>query len=171
MPTAHFSKPLGPDELRIAADAYEAALSDASEYLHPLPPHRARRIVAAFVIREALRGQRDPGRLRDRAVAFVKRVAKSLHEFGHPRRAGGNTYACKRHVRRSVMASFQVTFSRMLMGVPFPIASFQIRHARDAGRAARAAELKLFRRTGLMAWHERADTVHVAPGDDDKSCA
>jgi hypothetical protein len=79
MSTVHPFRPgqryLGPDGLRIATEAYEAALSDASEYLEKLPPHRARRIVAKCVIREALRGHRDPGRLRERAVAYVKRVA------------------------------------------------------------------------------------------------
>ena len=71
----HRQRYLGPDGLRIATEAYEAALRDASEYLEKLPPHRARRIVARWVIREALRGHRDPGRLRERAVAYVKRVA------------------------------------------------------------------------------------------------
>jgi hypothetical protein len=82
MSTVHPSKAgqryLGPDGVRIATEAYEAALRDASEYLEKLPPHTARRIVARCVIGDALRGQRDPGRLRDRAVAYVKRVVTVL---------------------------------------------------------------------------------------------
>ena len=80
MSTAHPYKPgqpyLGPDGLRIAAQAFEAALEEIGAETRELPPHRARRIVARCVVREALRGHRDPSRLRDHAVAVVKRVAR-----------------------------------------------------------------------------------------------
>jgi hypothetical protein len=81
MSTAHSFKPdqpfLGPDGLRIAAQAYEAALDEISDDVRDLPGHRVRRIVAKCVLREALRGHRDPHRLRERAVAIVKRVNRA----------------------------------------------------------------------------------------------
>ena len=81
MSTPHSSKPdqpyLGPDGLRVAAQAYEAALCEIGADLGDIPGHRARRIVARCVIHEALRGHRDPVRLQGRAVAILKRVAKT----------------------------------------------------------------------------------------------
>jgi hypothetical protein len=59
------------------------------------------------------------------------------------------------------VAGFRVTFSRVLLGVPFPVALIDVRRARDAHRAVRAAELRLIRRMGLEDWRERADTVEV----------
>ena len=59
------------------------------------------------------------------------------------------------------MAGFRVVFSRVLLGVPFPVALIDVRRARDANRAVRAAELRLIRRMGLEDWRERADTVEV----------
>jgi hypothetical protein len=49
----------------------------------------------------------------------------------------------------------------VLLGVPFPVALIDVRRARDAHRAVRAAELRLIRRMGLEDWRERADTVEV----------
>ena len=57
--------------------------------------------------------------------------------------------------------AFRVTFSRVLLGVQFPIASIVVRHARDAERAMRAAELKFQRRSGLEDWHYLADAADV----------
>ena len=59
------------------------------------------------------------------------------------------------------MAGFRVVFSRVLLGVRFPVALIDVRRARDASRAVRAAELRLIRRMGLEDWRERADTVEV----------
>ena len=59
------------------------------------------------------------------------------------------------------MASFRVIFSRVFLGVPFPVAFIEVRRARDPNRAIRAAELRLARRIGLDDWRERADTVEV----------
>ena len=67
---------LVPDGLRIAGQAYEAALHAVSEELWRFPPHRIRRVVARCVIRAALKGHRDPQRLRDRAIALLKRLAR-----------------------------------------------------------------------------------------------
>jgi hypothetical protein len=66
---------LGPDSLRIAAEAYESALQAIDEDVVDLPAHRARRLIARYVMRQALRGQRDPEKLRKRAVEYLKRVA------------------------------------------------------------------------------------------------
>jgi hypothetical protein len=59
------------------------------------------------------------------------------------------------------VAGFRVIFSRVLLGVPFPVASIDVRRARDPERAVRAAELRFIRRIGLEDWRERADTVEV----------
>ena len=59
------------------------------------------------------------------------------------------------------MAGFRVVFSRVFLGLPFPVALIDVRRARDANRAVRAAELRLIRRMGLENWRERADTVEV----------
>lgn len=61
------------------------------------------------------------------------------------------------------MAAFRVTFSRVVLGVRFPIASVDVSRARDAGRAKRAAELRFLRRSGLEDWRYRADAVEVEP--------
>jgi hypothetical protein len=60
------------------------------------------------------------------------------------------------------VASFRIVFSRVLLGVPFPVAFIDVRRARDAERAVRVAELRLIRRFGLGDWRERADAVEVA---------
>jgi hypothetical protein len=80
MPTVRSFEPrqpyLGPDGLRVAVKAYETALHTIDEnVLVGLSPHRARRLIARYVMRQALRGQRDPERLREGAVNFLKRVA------------------------------------------------------------------------------------------------
>ncbi len=59
------------------------------------------------------------------------------------------------------MATFRVIFSRVLLGVPFPVALIDVRSARGPERAIRAAELRLIRRFGLDDWRERADAVDV----------
>ena len=46
------------------------------------------------------------------------------------------------------------------MGVRFPIASVEVRRARDADRALRAAELRFSRRFGLD-WRMRANVEEV----------
>ena len=60
-----------------------------------------------------------------------------------------------------VVAGFRVVFSRVLFGVPFPVALIEVRRARDRARALRAAELKFIRRRGLDDWHDQADAVEV----------
>ena len=57
-------------------------------------------------------------------------------------------------------AGYRVTFAKELLGVRFPIASVEVRRARDADRALRAAELRFNRRFGLD-WRMRADVEEV----------
>jgi hypothetical protein len=71
-PRQHY---LGPDGLRLAAEAYEAALHAVNEDVCDLPPHRARRLIAQFVMRQALRGHRDPVELRVGAMDYLRREA------------------------------------------------------------------------------------------------
>ena len=59
------------------------------------------------------------------------------------------------------MTGFRVIFSRVLLGVPFPVALIDVRRARGPERAIRAAQLRLMRRVGLEHWRQRADTVEV----------
>jgi hypothetical protein len=58
-------------------------------------------------------------------------------------------------------AGYRVTFAQEVMGVRFPIASVEVRRARNADRALRAAELKVSRHYGLD-WRMRADVEEVA---------
>ena len=57
-------------------------------------------------------------------------------------------------------ARFRVTFAKEVLGLRFHIASVEVRHARDADRALRAAELKFSRQYG-MDWRMRADVEQV----------
>jgi len=85
----------------------------------------------------------DPASL----LEVVERVAPSL--AGHiPRR------------RIGTMARFRVTFAKKFMGLRFPIAAIEVRHAHDADRALRAAELKFSRHYGID-WRMRADVEEV----------
>ena len=63
---------LGPDALRIAADAFEAALQSFHEGICEIEPHKARLLLARHIIVEAQRGQRDPQRLRDAALKHLE---------------------------------------------------------------------------------------------------
>jgi hypothetical protein len=62
--------------------------------------------------------------------------------------------------RIGALARFRVTFAKELLGLRFPIASVEVRHARDADRALRAAELKFSRHYGID-WRMRADVREV----------
>ena len=59
-----------------------------------------------------------------------------------------------------IIARFRVTFAKKVLGLPFPIASVEVRRARDADRALRAAELRFSRRYGID-WRIRADAREV----------
>ena len=57
-------------------------------------------------------------------------------------------------------AQYRVTFAKELMGLRFPVASVEVRRARDPDRARRAAELRFSRRYGLD-WRMRANVEEV----------
>jgi hypothetical protein len=56
---------------------------------------------------------------------------------------------------------YRVDFVRLILGVPFTIASIDIRRARNLERALRAAELRFSRMHGLTNWRERADKAEI----------
>jgi len=62
--------------------------------------------------------------------------------------------------RRVGTARFRVTFAKEVLGLRFPIASVEVRHARNADRALRAAEIKFTRHYGID-WRMRADVEEV----------
>ena len=72
----HFSgiQVLGPDDLRLAADAFEAALLSIHESTCETPAHTTRRLLAHYVIEHALTGERDFEALRDGALSYVKSI-------------------------------------------------------------------------------------------------
>jgi len=59
-----------------------------------------------------------------------------------------------------IPARYRVTFAKELLGLRFPIASMDVRHARGAERALRAAELRFSRHYGIH-WRTRADVHEV----------
>jgi hypothetical protein len=69
------SQALCPDDLRIAADAFEAALQALPAAAHELSPYTARQLLARYVMEKALGGVRDPIRLRDGALAHLDLAA------------------------------------------------------------------------------------------------
>ena len=62
--------------------------------------------------------------------------------------------------RAASTAGYRVTFAKEMLGVRFPIASIEVRRARDLDRARRAAELRFSRRFGLD-WRMRANVEEV----------
>jgi hypothetical protein len=64
---------LFPDDLRLTAEAFDKALGLLSEAFD-LQTATVRRLVALQVIDAALSGERDPARLRDKALACVHSV-------------------------------------------------------------------------------------------------
>jgi hypothetical protein len=68
---------LGPDDLRLAADAFEAALHCIGESTCEHSPHATRRLLAHYVIERALAGERDFVALRDGALCYVRRPASA----------------------------------------------------------------------------------------------
>jgi hypothetical protein len=63
---------LGPEDLRLAADAFEAALQSLDESTCDTSPHTARRLLARYVIERALSGERELNALREGALAYVQ---------------------------------------------------------------------------------------------------
>src|SRR4051812_19747417 len=77
---------LGPDDLRMAADAFEAALRAVDERICLHNPYAARRIIGRYIIERALAGERDPVKLRkarSRAWSYWERLG--LRTWQSPR--------------------------------------------------------------------------------------
>jgi hypothetical protein len=66
---------LGPDDLRLAADAFEAALHAIDEGTCETSAHVTRRLLARYVIERALGGEREVAALCDGALAYVSTQA------------------------------------------------------------------------------------------------
>jgi hypothetical protein len=67
------TRPLTPHDLRLAADAFEAALHGLDESV-PIDPFTARRTLARYVIEHVFDGERDPGRLSAGALEHLMRA-------------------------------------------------------------------------------------------------
>jgi len=65
-----------PNELNLAAEAYDKALGSLPPEAFELQPYTVRRLVAIHVIYAALSGVRDPARLRDGALEYVRSRAR-----------------------------------------------------------------------------------------------
>lgn len=68
---ASLSMTLGPRELRIAIDAFEAALARVNESASHITAYSARKNLAFVIIENALAGERDPIRLREDALRVL----------------------------------------------------------------------------------------------------
>ena len=66
-------------------------------------------------------------------------------------------------VQREDRTMYRVSFSKRIFGLPFTIASVEVRAARSPERALRAAELKFRRLLGLPDWRMRADAAEIEP--------
>jgi hypothetical protein len=65
-----------PNDLNLAAEAYDKALRSLPPEAFELQPYTVRRLVAIHVIDAALSGVRDPARLRDGALEYVSSRAR-----------------------------------------------------------------------------------------------
>ena len=80
MATVHVLHPrvsLGPDELHIAGDAFEAAIRAVAGPMDGLPPVRVRDILAKYIAERALLGERDPETLRDGALECLNLMTRA----------------------------------------------------------------------------------------------
>ena len=67
-----------PDDLRLAAEAYDQALTSLPPEAYPLKPYSVRRLLALHVMDEALGGVRDPALLRDGALTYLGLVTADI---------------------------------------------------------------------------------------------
>ena len=65
------SMSLTPTEVRVAVDAFEAALAQVDESASHITAYSARQNLAFVIIENALAGERDVRRLRDRALQVL----------------------------------------------------------------------------------------------------
>ena len=68
---------LGPDEIHIASDAFEAALRGVVGPMGTLPPERVRDILAKYIAERALMGERDIETLREGALECLSLMAQA----------------------------------------------------------------------------------------------
>ena len=68
---------LGPDDLRMAADAFEAALRALDEINCPYKPHTARLVIGRYIIERALAGERDPAKLGEGALMCLDLIGRA----------------------------------------------------------------------------------------------
>jgi hypothetical protein len=66
---------LWPDDLRVAADAFEEALEHLPTEAYDLKPYTARQLLARYIVDAALSGIGDAAALRDGAIEYVSRAA------------------------------------------------------------------------------------------------
>ena len=69
-------RPLQPDDLRMAADAFEAALRHLDESV-PVDPFTSRRMLARYVIEHMFDGERDLEQLYKGALDHLRRVGSA----------------------------------------------------------------------------------------------
>jgi hypothetical protein len=67
---------LGPNELHVAVDAFEAALRALPGPVGSLAPHRVREVLARYISERAFMGERDADTLRDGALQCLGIAAK-----------------------------------------------------------------------------------------------
>lgn len=63
---------LGPDEIRVAETAFEAALQSLRDRASFLGAHSTRAVMASFIINKVLTGERDVGLLHTGALERVQ---------------------------------------------------------------------------------------------------
>jgi hypothetical protein len=68
--------PLEPDDLHIAADAFQAALQELGESVS-LDPFTVRRMLARYVIEDVFNGERDPEQLCRGALEHLRWAGKA----------------------------------------------------------------------------------------------
>ena len=64
-----------PNDLLLAAEAFDEALKSLPPEAFEMKPHALRRLLALHVMDEALGGVRDPALLRDGALTYLSLVA------------------------------------------------------------------------------------------------
>jgi hypothetical protein len=62
---------LSPDDLRLAAEAFDEALQSLPEQACEMKPYTARQLLARYIMEKTLDGQRDLVRLREGALSFL----------------------------------------------------------------------------------------------------
>jgi hypothetical protein len=73
---------LGPEDLRLASDVFEAALGEVGE--SDLHPYTIRKNLAQTVMQQVFAGERDPHRLHDQALDNLRRLEGMQARKGTP---------------------------------------------------------------------------------------